>query len=122
MNKWDVVLIRYPFTDLSQAKARPALAIFANASGEDAIFIALTSNTDRGGAHDILIRDDDPEFPPTGLRETSAIKVDKIFTLKKTLVARHMGRLGPAHQGKVEQQLRTLLQLPPYQPALKGSQ
>jgi len=114
MSKWDIVILRYPFTDLTTTKVRPALVISPNSysGSEDGVFIAITSNiTDKGG-YDILVSTADPEFPVSGLRRDSLIKANKLFTLKKTLVARRIGRLGQALQAQVEKQLRLFLELP----------
>ncbi|MGA2659818.1 MAG: type II toxin-antitoxin system PemK/MazF family toxin [Verrucomicrobiota bacterium] len=113
MNKWDIVILRYPFTDLMVTKARPALVISPDSCrpGEDAVFIAITSNSTGKGPFDILISNSDPEFSACGLRCSSVIKIDKIFTLKKTLVARNLGRLGSALKSQVEAQLRRFLEL-----------
>jgi len=123
MNKWDVVLLRYPFTDLVATKIRPALVISPNSSsaGEDFMVIAITSNIFGSGAFDIVIQMDDPEFDATGLHFPSKIKIDKIFTLKKTLASRVLGKLGPALRVKVENQLRNFFELAPYQPPLTRS-
>ena len=48
-SKGEVVLIRYPFSDLSSAKVRPAVVISAAHFSQDLIIVPLTS---RG--HDLL--------------------------------------------------------------------
>src|SRR5262245_22656420 len=89
MNKWDIVLLTYPFTDLSATKVRPALAIsrdLYNQNSQDAVFIVITTNTARRSQYDIIISRTHPEFSLTGLRYHSAIRADKIFALSKRLV------------------------------------
>ena len=121
MNKWDVVLLSFPFTDLQATKVRPAIVISPNAfhqSGQDALFMLITSNTDRQSLHDIIVSTSHQEFAKTGLRKESAIRVSKIMTLSKSLVVKTIGSLGVQLSLNVETQLRLFLQLPPYQPPL----
>lgn len=115
MNKWDIVLLAYSFTDLSATKVRPALVIspnLYNQSGQDAVFILITTNTARRSQYDIIILRTHPEFSLTGLRYDSAIRTDKIFALSKNLVTITLGRSGQQMQREVEKQLRLFLDLP----------
>lgn len=121
MNKWDIVLISYPFTDLQTKKVRPAIVISPNSYhqiGQDALFMFITSNTERQSPHDIFVSDTHQEFAKTGLRKESAIRVSKIMTLSKSLVKKTIGAVGAQLSLNVEAQLRLFLQLPPYQPLL----
>jgi mRNA interferase MazF len=113
MNKWDVVLLRYPFSDLTTIKVRPALVISPDSynSGEDAVFIAITSNVARAGTYDVPILSNHSQFSIAGLHYDSIIRVTKIFTLKQTLVAKKLGTLGPDFQAEVSFQLRAFLEL-----------
>ena len=44
-SKPEVVLIRYPFSDLSSSKVRPAVVVNAAHSTQDLFVVALTSRT-----------------------------------------------------------------------------
>ena len=113
MKKWDIVILRYPFTDLTATKARPALVISpdSQSTGDDAVFIAITGNTAASGPHDLIVRTSDPEYLASGLLSDSAIKVNKIFTLHKSLAAKKIGVLGPVLQSKVKTQLIQFFEL-----------
>jgi mRNA interferase MazF len=122
MNKWDVVVLSYPFTDLSAAKVRPALVISPdsyNRSSQDAVFVLITTNTSRRGPFDFILQTSHAEFATTGLRFDSAVRIDKIFTLSNKLVVRPIGRFGPKLIAEVEKQLRLFLELPGEQLSLK---
>lgn len=113
-NKWDVVLLSFPFTDLSAVKVRPAVIVSpeaANRVGEEAVFILITTNISRRGNFDLVVTQSHPEFVETGLRFDSAIRIDKISTLKKRLVVKTLGRLGPLLQGEVEKNLRRFFEV-----------
>jgi mRNA interferase MazF len=122
MNKWDIVLLTYPFTDLTATKVRPAVVVSQtsyNQASQDAVFILITTNVTRSSAFDIVVSQSHPEFHQTGLRHESAIRIDKIFTLNKKLAAKTLGRLEKQLQKEVEKQLRLFLELPGEQLALK---
>ena len=115
MNKWDVVVLSYPFTDLSATKVRPALIISPdsyNRTSQDAVFVLITTNTSRRGPFDFILQTSHPEFVSTGLRFDSAVRIDKIFTLSNKLAIRTIGRFGPQLTKEIEKQLRLFLELP----------
>jgi mRNA interferase MazF len=90
-----VVLIPFPFTDLSSRKVRLAL-IVGRISGNDLIVAFITSLASPQRTSAIcLVSTDDPEFSGTGLRVTSTVRLDKIATLERRLVARRLGHIGP---------------------------
>lgn len=123
MNKWDVVLVGYPFSSLLVTKVRPAVIISPDAyhkRGDDILVVLITSNTTRQSQHDIIVTTTHPEFKQTGLRKESAIRVSKIMTLEKSKVQHVLGKLGANLIAEVERQLRDFLQLPPFQPTLSA--
>ena len=116
MKKWDVVLLAYPFTDLSGAKVRPAIVLSPNSESqsstcEDAVFLLITTNTTRQSAFDFVLARTHPDFQMTGLRADSAIRVNKIWTLKKVLVRQTLGTLSKSLQVEVENRLRDFFEL-----------
>lgn len=84
-----VVLVDFPFSDLSDTKLRPAI-ILAQAGREDFILCQITSNafTD---AKAIEIMNSD--FVQGSLRQTSYARPNKIFTGHKSLINRRVGIL-----------------------------
>lgn len=113
MNKWDVVLLRYPFTDLTATKVRPALVISPDSYNalQDATVIAITSNVAGPRPYDIQVFQTHAEFALTGLRCNSLIRLNKIFTLDQTLMARKLGVLGEALQRQVKENLADFFEL-----------
>ncbi|MGO9569523.1 MAG: type II toxin-antitoxin system PemK/MazF family toxin [Desulfomonilaceae bacterium] len=77
-----VVLIPFPFSDLSQAKLRPAV-VLANSGRGDWILCQVTSNP-YGDAHSIEITDD--SFDHGSLRVTSYARAGKLFTANQDLI------------------------------------
>ncbi|HEY7061938.1 MAG TPA: type II toxin-antitoxin system PemK/MazF family toxin [Chloroflexota bacterium] len=92
----DVVLITFPFTDLSGQKVRPAVVV-GRVTGTDVIVAFITSQA--GGSvfpAECALDPTDPEFSRTGLRVASRIRLDKLATLHRALVQRRIGRIGPS--------------------------
>ena len=87
--KGDIVVIPFPFSDLSGAKKRPA-AIISNLEGNDLILCQVTSKNinDR---YSIEISDND--FEKGGLKQQSNIRPNKIFTADEEIVLYKIGRL-----------------------------
>ena len=89
----DIVLIPFPFTDLSHSKKRPALVLSNkkyNKETEDFIVCGITSNL-KDRRYSVLITKKDLEkgFIP----KKSIIKVDKIINLKQTLAIKKIGKV-----------------------------
>lgn len=91
----DIVLIPFPFTDLSSVKQRPALIISSgefNRTRQDVIALAITSHVpERLTAGDFLLAAAD--LKSAGLPKTSLVKVGKIVTLDKRLIRKKLGAL-----------------------------
>lgn len=80
MNKGDIVLIPFPFTDFSGTKNRPALIL---AHGEVDITVSfITTQLKWKEDFDIKIE----PSQTNGLKRTSLIRLSKIATLDKNLV------------------------------------
>jgi len=87
----EVVLVPVPFTDLSDAKRRPALIISSdehNAKVEDIVVCGITSNIKE---EDYSIIIDQKDMADGTMPFISRIKVDKLFTLNKKIIARRLG-------------------------------
>lgn len=92
----DVVLVPFPFTDLSSTRLRPAVVVAATSQHEDVTLAFIGSQAlDRVGQGDLLVHASHPEFALTGLSIPSKIRTAKIVTLNRVLVRRWLGRLGP---------------------------
>ena len=95
VSQGDIVLVNFPFTDLSQTKLRPAVVLWASLTENDVTLCAITSqNVNKLTAGEFLLTQSDPEFSSTGLRVPSKVRVTRIVTLSRQLVARRLGRLG----------------------------
>jgi mRNA interferase MazF len=84
-----VILIHFPFSDLSQSKLRPAV-ILANAGRDDWILCQITSNP-YGDPQAVVLNDDD--FRSGSLKVTSYARPGKLFTANETLIVTTAGNL-----------------------------
>ena len=92
--KGKIVLIPFPFTDLTNYKLRPALVIH---EGDKDVIVAFISSRipNTLSEYEIVISKDHPEFKLTGLKVDSVIKLNKIATVLRDLVYGEIGELGP---------------------------
>ena len=96
----DVVLVRFPFTDLTTTKRRPALVISTDLYNQfqvNLIIAAITSQTHRLGIGDCLIQN----WRAAGLVKPSQVKA----TIEQSLVLKKLGTLASNDMEIVEQAL-----------------
>ncbi len=105
MSKGDVVLIIFPFTDLSGSKLRPAVILAESKLDITVCFvttqIAWQENTD------VVIN-------PTnnnGIRKPSLIRTGKIATINKSLAKGLLGVLDNKEISELNNKLKQVLQL-----------
>ncbi len=85
----DIVLLHFPFTDLSASKWRPVLVMTdVTVSGD---FLAAQVTSQMHHRVQVPLRDNDFELGQ--LPKASIVRPDKIFTLNQSLVVRRVGRL-----------------------------
>ena len=86
----DIVLVPFPFTDLSSAKRRPALVVSPdefNNHMQDLVVVALTSQI-TAEANTVTIEPRD--CADGALPKTSIVKLTKVFTIHSTLVIKRI--------------------------------
>ncbi len=98
IDQGDIILIRFPFTDLSQTKVRPALVITRTKDKyQDLVICAISSIVpEKLGERELLISDTEKWFGKTGLRVNSVVKVDRLATLREIDVITRIGECPPA--------------------------
>ena len=100
-----VVLIRFPFSDLSSTKLRPAVVI-ARAGGVDWILCQVTSNP-YGDPTAVALRSE--AFVSGSLHRDSFARPGKLFTASESIVVRVAAVLTPsAHRAVVEAVVRVV--------------
>ena len=105
-SKGDVVLVRYPFSDLSDFKVRPAVAVSAPHTSQDIFLVPLTSKTSGLLAGEFEMKD----WKDAGLNVSSAVKRG-LVTLHQNLILKTVGSLSSEDSSELERSLRMWLGL-----------
>ena len=106
----DVVLVRFPFTDLTSAKLRPAVVLATHS--RDLIIVGIFSSPPRIPEPTwISLGSDDPTFPQTGLRASSIIKAERIAVVGQSVVVRKLGALTSAQMNALTIAVKLALNL-----------
>ena len=105
MTKGDIVLIPFPFTDLSGSKNRPALVLI---SGETDVTLAfISTQTKYMEVTDILLK----PSSENGLKKESIVRLSKLATIDKDLAIGRLGRIGGRDIKQVNKNLIQILDL-----------
>lgn len=106
----NIILIPFPFSDLSSAKVRPALVISSDIyhkAFRDAVVLALTSNLSSSD-YKVFIETQDLE---TGnLPVKSAVRVDKPFSILQNKVLKIQAKITSAKFAEVKAVINRLIQ------------
>lgn len=102
MKKGDILLIPFPFTDLTGQKNRPALVLITTDTDITVAFI--TSQIRWQSEHDLKLE----PSAENGLKVTSLVRLSKLATIDIELV---IGRLGTLIQTDIQQLNKNLIKL-----------
>lgn len=105
MRKGDIVLVPFPFTDLSGTKNRPALVLAV--AGSDVVLAFLSTQLHWRMEADLEL----PPTPTNGLKKVSVLRLSKIATLDTRLVLGRLGRLSEREQHSADRKLSVMLGL-----------
>jgi mRNA interferase MazF len=101
-----IILVRYPFSDLSNAKVRPAVIVNAPHSSQDILIVPLTSKTGSLLDGEFVLAD----WATAGLNVVTAVKRG-IYTVNRSLVIKTVGELADVDIDRLELSLRGWLGL-----------
>jgi mRNA interferase MazF len=87
IKKFDIVLVDFPFSDLTKTKKRPALVI-NSLEGENAILCQITTKRRGIQKYEISLS---KEVCTGDIRFNSFVYVDMVFTLHKSLIYKKIG-------------------------------
>jgi mRNA interferase MazF len=105
-SKNDIILVRYPFSDLSAAKVRPAVVISAPHTSQDLLITLLTSKTGSLLVGEFVLA----EWSTVGLNVLTALKRG-IYMVHQRLVVKRLGKLGDADAAQLVKSLQGWLDL-----------
>jgi len=106
MPKGDIVLITFPFTDLSGTKLRPVVVLTDTTLDLTVCFI--TTQTQWQESTDVILL---PNLS-NRLKRQSLIRTSKIATLDRKLAKGLLGKLTPNELTELDNKLKLLFKLP----------
>lgn len=109
--KGKVVLIEFPFDDLSSSKVRPAYCLTRPIGVyKHVIFALITSRVELSSSEtDIRLDRNSADFATSGLTKPSVIRLDHLITLRQSMARRELGALSTATQAAIAQTLSQIL-------------
>lgn len=99
MKKGEIVLIPFPFTDLTGNKLRPALVLVSGMTDVTVAFI--TTQIRWKEPHDVVLT----PTKENGLKQESLIRLAKLATIDSSLVDGILGELDKSDAQKINRQL-----------------
>ena len=112
MTRHKVVLIPFPFDDLSTTKVRPAVCLTNPIGPHRHIVLAfitsriLTESLDT----DLVIPSDHPDFSSCGLRVSSTLRLHRLMTVTTSLISRELGVLPLSLQAEMRSRIDILFE------------
>ena len=110
MTRNKVVLVPFPFDDLSSTKVRPAVCLTDPIGLHRHVVLAfITSRVPLNPLdNDLVLHTSQPGFTATGLRVSSTVQLHRLMTITTAIIQRELGVLSPEIQSQVRQRLRKL--------------
>jgi|ERR1700691_886938 mRNA interferase MazF len=105
MKKGDIILVPFPFTDLTGDKFRPAIVLIE--SEKDVTVAFVTTQIQWKEETDILLQ----PTPENGLKKESLIRLSKLATIDKELALGRLGELDSAIVKLLNSNLKKVLKL-----------
>jgi mRNA interferase MazF len=117
VQRGDVVMVDWIYSDRTGSKRRPALVVQADAYNtmlDDTILALITSSARRrvGSATQLEIDISTPDGQQTGLSIDSVVQYENLVTIDRQLIYRIRGRLSSRLMAKIDDCLKAALALP----------
>jgi len=113
MTKGKVVLVPFPFDDLTTSKVRPAVCLTDPIGPHRHIILAFV--TSRVPAElldtDLVLYSEHAGFCATGLRVPSTLQIHSLMTVTTSMIQRELGALPPDLQREADDRLKKLFKL-----------
>jgi mRNA interferase MazF len=103
----EIILVRYPFSDLTAIKVRPAIVVSVLDQSPDFLIVPLTSKTSRVEPGEFVLND----WQTAGLNLPSLVKRG-VYTVHASLILKSVGRLSALDARRVDESLRLWFELP----------
>ena len=110
LTRGKILLVPFPFDDLSATKLRPAVCLTEPIGVNRHIVVTFITSREVLDLlpTDIALPTNHPDFPVTGLRVSSVLRLHRLMTLSTKIIQRELGRLSPALEHEVAGKLGVL--------------
>ncbi len=107
MKKGDIILVPFPFTDLSGSKLRPALVLVEE--GDDVVAAFISTILRERFKSDYFVK----KSEKNSLKKDSLIKLNKLATLSHDLIKGKIGELSTDDLKEIDKKLMALFKIKP---------
>ena len=106
-----IVVFRFPQTDLEEGKLRPALLLGKLPGEYDDWLICMVSSQTRQyiSGFDEIVKDSDEDFEPSGLKVTSVIRVGRLAVVSGEILLGAIGEISSERLNRVKNNLSNWL-------------
>ena len=111
--KGKIVLVPFPFDDLTTSKVRPAVCL-TNSIGQHrhVVLAFITSQIPSNILEsDIIVETSHKDFKTTGLQVSSTIRLHRTLTVTTSIIKRELGKLSQDLLNEVNKKLKLLFEL-----------
>lgn len=105
----DVVLLPYPFTDLSATKKRPVVILSRDEVNRELVIVAKITSVARNDEFTFEIRASDLDIP---LSKRSEVRTNEVFTAHKSLIIKKISRFKKPSLALVAEQVKSHISVP----------
>jgi mRNA interferase MazF len=102
-----IVLFRFPQTDLEEGKLRPALLLGRLPGEYDDWLICMISSQVRHyiPGFDEIVQEDDPDFAESGLKASSVIRIGRLAVVEEEILLGAMGQIALERLERIKRRL-----------------
>ncbi len=113
MTRGKIVLIPFPFDNLSSTKVRPAVCLTDPVGKHRHVIVAFITSRipDEILDSDLVIDSQAIGFSETGLRVSSVIRLHRLMTITTSIIRRELGRMPAEVQIEIDKKLKKMFSL-----------
>jgi len=105
--KRSIVLVEFPYDDLSNSKIRPAYALTDLIGEHYHVILALITSRIPAQplATDLILNAAHPDFASSGLKKPSTLRLNHLITLRNSMIQRQLGELSLETHSQIVEKL-----------------
>jgi mRNA interferase MazF len=107
VKRGDIVLVPFPFIDLTGKKVGPAVVISVKNNIDVSVAFISSVIPAKLSDFDFLLSTTNPDFSKTGLKKRSVFKMNKVLTLDRSKILRRLGRVSPSISKRIDAKLKS---------------